>query len=94
MTIRKLFIKQPDGTTKETTWDELSAAAQAKFLNKNPGLGDVVAGAANAVGIKKTAGCGCQKRQDALNQATPNYVRRVLGWLKEAPLPFTASRRA
>ena len=72
MTIRKLFIKQPDVTTKETTWDELSAAAQAKFLNKNPGLGDVVAGAANAVGIKKKAGCGCQ----------------VLGWARNFPLPF------
>jgi len=41
-----------------------------------PGLGDVVAGATKAVGIKP---CGaCAKRQAAINQATPNWVSRIL----------------
>ena len=53
-----------------------------KFL---PGLGDVIAGATKAVGIKP---CGkCQQRQAALNRATPSYVRRVLAWAKKFPVP-------
>ena len=57
-----------------------------------PGLGDVVAGATKAVGVKP---CGaCQKRREALNRATPSYVRRVLAWLRAAPVPrFRPSRR-
>ena len=43
-----------------------------------PGVGDVVAGATKAVGIKP---CGaCQKRQAAMNRATPSIIRRMLGW--------------
>ena len=57
-----------------------------------PGLGDVVAGATKAVGIKPCG--GCQKRQAAMNRATPSYVRRVLAWLRAAPVPrFRPSRR-
>jgi hypothetical protein len=42
------------------------------------GLGDVVAGATKAVGFKP---CGaCQKRQAAMNLATPSIIRRILGW--------------
>lgn len=45
-----------------------------------PGVGDVVAGATKAVGIKP---CGaCQKRQAALNKATPGWVGKILGWFK------------
>lgn len=43
-----------------------------------PGIGDVIAGAAAAVGIKPGAGCGCKGRQQVLNAATPNWVRRLL----------------
>ena len=51
--------------------------AQAEAV-KQFGLGDVVAGASKAVGIKP---CGaCQKRQAAMNRATPSIIRRVLGW--------------
>ena len=62
---------------------------RAKFL---PGLGDVIAGATKAVGIKP---CGkCQQRQAALNRATPSYVRRVLAWLRAVPVPqLRPSRR-
>ena len=43
-----------------------------------PGVGDVVAGATKAVGFKP---CGaCQKRQAAMNSATPSIIRRILGW--------------
>jgi hypothetical protein len=42
------------------------------------GLGDVIAGATKSVGIKP---CGaCQKRQAAMNRATPSVIRRILGW--------------
>jgi hypothetical protein len=42
------------------------------------GLGDVVAGATKAVGIKP---CGaCQNRQAAMNRATPSIIRKILGW--------------
>ena len=51
------------------------------------GLGDVVAGAAKAVGVKPSPGCGCEKRREALNRATPKVVARLLDalrgyWLK------------
>lgn len=42
------------------------------------GLGDVVAGAAKAVGVTPSPGCGCEKRRAALNRATPKFVRQVL----------------
>jgi hypothetical protein len=46
--------------------------------NTGVGLGDVVAGATKAVGIKP---CGaCQKRQAAMNRATPSIIRGILGW--------------
>lgn len=46
-----------------------------------PGLGDVVAGAAKAVGIRQKPGCGCARRQAAMNRATPSWLRRLLGRL-------------
>lgn len=51
-----------------------------------PGLGDVVAGATKAVGVKPCG--GCQKRREALNRATPNYVRRLLAWATQMPMPW------
>jgi len=47
-----------------------------------PGLGDVVAGAAKAVGVKPSPGCGCEKRRQALNRATPKIVARMLDALR------------
>lgn len=44
-------------------------------LAPGPGLGDVVAGATKAVGVKPCGGCA--KRQAALNRATPNWIRRI-----------------
>ena len=32
------------------------------------GLGDTIAKAAKAMGIKQTPGCGCEKRQEVLNK--------------------------
>lgn len=45
-------------------------------------LGDLVAGAAKAVGVTPSKGCGCEKRRAALNRATPNWVASVLSKLK------------
>jgi hypothetical protein len=47
-----------------------------------PGLGDVVASATKAVGVQP---CGaCRRRQEALNAATPGWVRRSLAWIARA----------
>jgi len=35
------------------------------------GLGDTVANVAKKLGFKQTEGCGCQKRQEALNRLVP-----------------------
>ena len=43
------------------------------------GLGDVVASATSAVGIKPCAPCA--KRQAALNRATPGFISRILTYL-------------
>jgi hypothetical protein len=57
-----------------------------------PGLGDVVAGATKAVGIKPCG--GCQTRQAAMNAATPGYLKRWLAWLAAAPvMPVRPSPR-
>ena len=61
------------------------AVAQEHRAQFMTGLGDVIAGATKAVGIKP---CGkCQQRQAALNRATPSYVRRLLAWAKKFPVP-------
>jgi hypothetical protein len=54
-------------------------------IETQTGLGDVIAGATKAVGIKP---CNkCQQRRAALNRATPSYVRRLLAWAKKFPVP-------
>ena len=45
-------------------------------------LGDLVAGAAKAVGVTPSPGCGCEKRRAALNKATPKLVGRMLAAVK------------
>ena len=42
-----------------------------------PGLGDAVHAATTAVGVKPCG--GCQRRREAMNRATPGWVRRILG---------------
>ena len=44
-----------------------------------PGLGDAVAAATKAVGVRPCG--GCQRRQEALNRATPGWASRLLGRL-------------
>jgi len=51
--------------------------AQAEAVKKFE-LGDAVAAATKAVGVKPCGGCA--KRQAALNRATPAWARRALGW--------------
>ena len=46
----------------------------------SPGLGDVVASATKAVGVKPCGGCA--KRQAALNKATPGWVAKILSWFR------------
>lgn len=81
------YVLIKNGEQVEVSKDEYEREV-SRHARQLPGLGDVVAGAANAVGIKKKPGCGCQKRQDAMNRATPPYIRRVLGWARNFPLPF------
>jgi hypothetical protein len=61
---------------------ELDGQATVMVRDASPGLGDVVAGAAKAVGVKPSPGCGCEKRREALNRATPKVVRRMLDALR------------
>lgn len=46
------------------------------------GMGDLVAGAAKVVGVTPSPGCGCEKRRQALNKATPKLVGRMLAAVK------------
>ena len=61
---------------------ELEGTATTVVRDAAPGLGDLVAGAAKAVGVTPSKGCGCEKRRAALNRATPNWVASVLSKLK------------
>jgi hypothetical protein len=58
---------------------DLSPCECPAYVNAR-GLGDVVASATKAVGIKP---CGaCAKRQAAMNHATPGWVGKILAWVK------------
>ena len=62
--------------------NEALEAAMANAANPpklTPGLGDAVAAATKAVGVKPCG--GCQRRLAALNRATPGWVSRLLGRL-------------
>ena len=47
-------------------------------MKNHKGLGDTVAAITDLVGIKKTEGCGCKKRQAWLNKKIP-YNNKVNG---------------
>ena len=52
---------------------------ELEFVGKSevtPGIGDVVAAATTAVGVKPCGGCA--KRKAALNKATPGWLSRIL----------------
>ncbi len=52
--------------------------SECQALAEITGVGDVIAGATKAMGIKPCGGCA--KRQAAMNRATPSIIRRILGW--------------
>ena len=53
---------------------------ECQVMSETTGIGDLIAGATKAVGFKP---CGsCQKRQAALNKATPGWVGKILGLFK------------
>jgi len=49
---------------------------QVQSPRKPVGMGDVVAAATTAVGVKPCGGCA--KRKAALNRATPGWLSRIL----------------
>lgn len=67
------FDLRPDGEARRVDCEPL------------PGVGDVVAGATKAVGVKPCG--GCKRRQAALNRATPSWLKRALAWLRSVSLP-------
>jgi len=93
---RQFWWKGDDGKMKLVSMDDFQTAVAAIRDRQHDrkvtppetmqGLGDVVAGATKAVGIKP---CGkCRERQAALNRATPTYVRRLLVWATQIPMPW------
>ena len=83
--------KGPDGQMKRVNMADFQRAMRElrespDAPGSGPGLGDVVAGATKAVGIKPCA--KCQQRRKAMNAATPRYARRLLRWVREFPIPF------
>jgi len=81
------MVVQPGGLLKRYSvvngkLVELEGTATTVVREATPGLGDVVAGAAKAVGFTPSKGCGCEKRRAALNRATPKFVGRLLDALR------------
>lgn len=56
---------------REFACPHVATVKQSLTVQKMRGLGDVVAKVASAVGIKAKNGCGCKKRQEALNKLVP-----------------------
>jgi hypothetical protein len=57
----------------------LGKCAESRFNQSQPGLGTVIEQGTKAVGIKPCG--GCLKRKEALNAATPGWMKRILGKL-------------
>lgn len=86
--VKQFWWKMPDGKMKLVEVADFhrmmaSLPDHAKGwrpVNKaKPGLGDAIAKATKAVGIKPCA--GCRKRQAALNRWTPRWLSLLLGRL-------------
>lgn len=86
--VQQFWWKQPDGTMKLVDVADFHKAMDSVPNRSNgysppppgpklPGLGDAVAKATTAAGVKPCG--GCKKRQEAMNKATPGWLRRVLG---------------
>jgi len=100
-----VWVRRQDGTMKLVAREELVAAMEGLKDHSNgyqppkpqdvvrPGLGTAVANVLSAVGIKKTAGCRCGKRQEALDRATPAWLRPLLGPLARPSQPPSAAAR-
>ena len=65
------------------------ATVEQPMFGRRPGMGDVVAAATNAAGIK-TCG-GCARRKAAMNKATPGWVGGIL--LRSSQLVDTLKAR-
>jgi len=46
-------------------------------FSQHRGFGDTVASVTNALGIKQKEGCGCQKRQEWLNNKLPYQAPNI-----------------
>lgn len=68
-----LQLKEPPEIVGWTV-EDLGQPAAAE-----PGLGDAVAAATKAVGVRPCGGCA--RRQAVMNAATPGWARRLLGRL-------------
>ena len=85
-----VWVKNRDGTMKLVAREDLLKAMDGLKDHANgfqppkpaevvqPGLGTLVAKTLAAVGVKKKAGCNCDKRQAAMDRATPAWLRGVL----------------
>ena len=72
-------------SNKRSTDRDRNRAADLKAMRERlhphtRGLGDVVASATKAVGVKPCAPCA--QRQAALNKATPGWVAKILSWFR------------
>lgn len=94
-----VWVKNRDGTMKLVAREDLLKAMDGLKDHANgfqppkpaevvqPGLGTLVAKTLAAVGVRKKAGCNCDKRQAAMDRATPAWLRAAL---KPLVLPAAA----
>lgn len=87
---KQMWIKKLDGTMKLVDRSEFLKAVESLPDQSNgyqppklaevvqPGLGTLMAKTLAAVGVKKSAGCNCGRRQAAMDRATPAWLRPLL----------------
>lgn len=61
--------------------DQVAEVRRVVDLELRQGIGDAVATIAKAAGLKERPGCGCARRQAALNRWTPAWLSQLLGRL-------------
>ena len=98
-----IWVKNRDGTMKLVAREDLLKAMDGLKDHANgfqppkpaevvqPGLGTLVAKTLAAVGVKKKAGCNCDKHQAAMDRATPSWLRRLLAPLVQPSQQPSAS---
>lgn len=80
---RLLTVSYQHQGTAKTACLEVTKAGGVRVVScdtRRTRLGDAIATATKAVGIKPCA--GCRKRQAALNRWTPSWLSRLLGRLR------------